>query len=111
MLILTCIQHLIWTHLQRVILFRKYVRADKDHNGVNSDTSGVVNSTLISIHRSMIVEDGYRQLSQLSNRALKGVIRVKFINEQVSESSHIQLLAPFVILGFGRGRNRSRRCV
>jgi hypothetical protein len=49
----------------------------------------------------MIVEDGYRQLSQLSNRALKGVIRVKFINEQVSESSHIQLLAPFVILGFG----------
>lgn len=32
--------------------------------------------------RSRIVEDGYRQLALLPPQALKGVIRVRFINEQ-----------------------------
>ena len=32
--------------------------------------------------RSRIVEDGYRQLAMLPPQALKGVIRVRFINEQ-----------------------------
>lgn len=32
--------------------------------------------------RSRIVEDGYRQLALLPAQALKGVIRVRFINEQ-----------------------------
>ena len=31
-----------------------------------------------------VPQDGYRQLAQLPPRALKGVVRVKFINEQVS---------------------------
>lgn len=31
--------------------------------------------------RNRIVEDGYRQLSTLTPQALKGVIRVRFINE------------------------------
>ena len=39
-------------------------------------------STLITVHRSRIVEDGDRQLSVLSGAALKGVIRVKFVNAQ-----------------------------
>ncbi|GIY21740.1 ubiquitin-protein ligase E3B [Caerostris extrusa] len=40
-------------------------------------------STLITVHRSRIVEDGYQQLSMLPPQSLKkGVIRVKFINEQ-----------------------------
>lgn len=28
------------------------------------------------------MQDGYRQLAQLPSRAIKGVIRVRFINEQ-----------------------------
>ena len=32
--------------------------------------------------RCRIVEDGYRQLALLPSQALKGVIRVRFINEQ-----------------------------
>lgn len=39
-------------------------------------------STLITIERSRIVEDGYRQLSLLPPQALKATIRVKFINQQ-----------------------------
>ncbi|PSN54423.1 Ubiquitin-protein ligase E3B [Blattella germanica] len=39
-------------------------------------------STLIAVHRCRIVEDGYRQLALLPPQALKGVIRVRFINEQ-----------------------------
>jgi len=35
-------------------------------------------------------QDGYRQLATLSPAALKGIIRVKFINEQVSPAySHV----------------------
>lgn len=33
------------------------------------------------VYRNRIVEDGYRQLSTLTPQALKGVIRVRFINE------------------------------
>lgn len=33
-------------------------------------------------YRCRIVEDGYRQLALLPPQALKGVIRVRFINEQ-----------------------------
>lgn len=33
-------------------------------------------------YRSRIVEDGYRQLAMLPSQALKGVIRVRFVNEQ-----------------------------
>jgi len=39
-------------------------------------------STLVTIHRARIVEDGYRQLSVLSARDLKSIIRVKFVNAQ-----------------------------
>ena len=35
------------------------------------------------IFRSRLVEDGYRQLSNLSSAAMKGLIRVKFVNLQV----------------------------
>lgn len=33
-------------------------------------------------YRTRIVEDGYRQLAMLPSQALKGVIRVRFVNEQ-----------------------------
>ena len=51
---------------------------------------GIVNSrfdrrpaTYITIHRARILDDGYAQLSLLLMKALKGTIRVKFVNEQV----------------------------
>ena len=33
--------------------------------------------------RNRLVEDGYRQLANLSSTAMKGLIRVKFVNLQV----------------------------
>lgn len=61
-------------HKERVLIFRKYVSRDKTQNCTGP-------STLITIHRSRIVEDGYQQLVRLQPSALKGLIRVKFIND------------------------------
>ncbi|VDM65042.1 unnamed protein product [Strongylus vulgaris] len=59
---------------ERMLLFRKFVSADK----ANIEST----ATLITVARNRLVEDGYRQLSLLSTRALKSTIRVKFINQQ-----------------------------
>ncbi|XP_076453206.1 ubiquitin-protein ligase E3B-like [Babylonia areolata] len=67
---------------ERVMLFRKNVMKEKEALGLTESACASPQSTLITVHRSRIVEDGYRQLAQLPPRALKGVIRVKFINEQ-----------------------------
>ncbi|XP_041348845.1 ubiquitin-protein ligase E3B-like [Gigantopelta aegis] len=75
------VPHIIPFH-ERVVLFRKYVAKERDALGLTEAACTSPQSTLISIHRSRIVEDGYRQLAQLPPRAMKGVIRVKFINEQ-----------------------------
>lgn len=37
---------------------------------------------MVTIHRNRLVEDGYRQLAVSPSQALKGLIRVRFINEQ-----------------------------
>ncbi|RCN43813.1 hypothetical protein ANCCAN_10202 [Ancylostoma caninum] len=52
----------------------KFVTADK----ANIEST----ATLITVARNRLVEDGYRQLSLLSTRALKSTIRVKFVNQQ-----------------------------
>lgn len=69
----------------RVILFRKWAASEKTLNGGSSSSSSLEDipsaSTLITIHRSRIVEDGYAQLATLSSSALKGTIRVRFQNE------------------------------
>ncbi|KAK6741412.1 hypothetical protein RB195_009332 [Necator americanus] len=59
---------------ERMLLFRKFVSADK----ANIEST----ATLITVARNRLVEDGYRQLSMLSTRALKSTIRVKFVNQQ-----------------------------
>lgn len=69
--LLQMIPHII-PHKERVLIFRKFVSMDK---------LVARPSTLISIHRSRIVEDGYQQLARLAPDALKGLIRVKFIND------------------------------
>lgn len=69
-------------HEDRVKLFRKYVHNEKAVLGLTESACASPSSALITIHRDRIVEDGYRQLAILPSRALKGVIRVRFINQQ-----------------------------
>ncbi len=69
-------------HDDRVVLFRRKVAAEKASLGLADQDAAGSNSTLITVHRTRIVEDGDRQLSGLSSTALKGVIRVKFVNVQ-----------------------------
>ena len=86
-------------HQERVILFRKRVQREKMSLGILESETASPQSTLITVHRNRIVEDGYRQLGSLgmtgeqcyffrllynfiSSAALKGVIRVRFVNLQ-----------------------------
>ncbi|XP_034250724.1 ubiquitin-protein ligase E3B [Thrips palmi] len=72
-------------HEERVNLFRKHVANEKAVFGLTESACAISvspQSTLITVHRSRIVEDGYRQLALLPPQSLKGVIRVRFINEQ-----------------------------
>lgn len=69
-------------HEERVQLFRRYVANEKTVLGLTESACVSPQSTLITVHRCRIVEDGYRQLALLPPQALKGVIRVRFINEQ-----------------------------
>ncbi len=64
-------------HVQeRVVLFRKKVQKEKSQLGIlENDSSSSPASTLITVHRSRIVEDGYRQLANISGNGLKGIIR------------------------------------
>ncbi|KRZ11504.1 Ubiquitin-protein ligase E3B, partial [Trichinella zimbabwensis] len=68
-------------HRERIKLFRKYVASEKASLAAARLFEDQM-SVIITIHRARIVEDGFRQLSQLPGRILKGIVRVKFINEQ-----------------------------
>ncbi|GMT19380.1 hypothetical protein PFISCL1PPCAC_10677 [Pristionchus fissidentatus] len=59
---------------ERLLLFRKYI--------TNEKSSVEARPRLITVVRSLIVEDGYRQLSLLSPNELRATIRVKFVNQQ-----------------------------
>lgn len=78
---LKIIKNFIYLIFQRVVLFRKFVRADKSSLYITNSLS-TPRPTIITIHRSHLVEDGYRQLAEVDPKDLKGVIRVKFVNEQ-----------------------------
>lgn len=81
-LLLQKMPHII-PHDDRVKLFRKYVHNEKAVLGLTESACASPSSAaLITIHRDRIVEDGYRQLALLPPHALKGVIRVRFINQQ-----------------------------
>ncbi|XP_037932365.1 ubiquitin-protein ligase E3B [Teleopsis dalmanni] len=69
-------------HEDRVKLFRKFVQNEKAVMGLTESACASPRSALIVIHRERIVEDGYRQLALLRPHSLKGVIRVRFINQQ-----------------------------
>lgn len=79
-LLLQKMPHII-SHQERVSLFRKYVQNEKAVLGL-TDSAYAPSSALVTVHRDRIVEDGYRQLAALPARSLKGIIRVRFINQQ-----------------------------
>ncbi|KAH1003133.1 ubiquitin-protein ligase E3B isoform X1 [Dendroctonus ponderosae] len=79
-LLLQTTPHII-PHEDRVRLFRKYIANERTVLGLTESACAASQSTLITVHRNRIVEDGYRQLTILPPQALKGVIRVRFINE------------------------------
>ena len=80
-LLLSKMPHVI-PHSERVVLFRKHVVNEKAVLGLTESACNSTPTTLIVVHRTRIVEDGYRQLAMLPSQALKGVIRVRFVNEQ-----------------------------
>ena len=81
-LLLRALPHVL-PHQERVLLFRKKVSSEKAGLGIlDTDSSSSPQSTLISVHRNRLVEDGYRQLGGLSSASLKGLVRVRFVNMQ-----------------------------
>ncbi|KAL3269176.1 hypothetical protein HHI36_008261 [Cryptolaemus montrouzieri] len=80
-LLLQTMPHII-PHEDRVRLFRKYITNEKTVLGLTESACACPQPTIITVHRCRIVEDGHRQLAPLPPQALKGVIRVRFINEQ-----------------------------
>ncbi|XP_053625281.1 ubiquitin-protein ligase E3B [Plodia interpunctella] len=68
-------------HGERVRLFRRAVSDEKMVLGL-TERACAGRSTLVTVRRGRLVEDGYRQLAALPSRALKGCVRVRFINEQ-----------------------------
>lgn len=74
---------LIISFLQRLEVFQSLVIEDRAKLGISTSRSERSVTAYIDIHRQRILEDGYRQLSLLRPKSLKGTIRVKFINEQV----------------------------
>ncbi|KAJ8679148.1 hypothetical protein QAD02_014935 [Eretmocerus hayati] len=69
-------------HHERVRIFRRYISDENETLSPPESSNDNLQTTLITVHRSRMIEDGYRQLSMLSPQALKGIIRVRFINEQ-----------------------------
>ena len=77
--ILENIPHII-PHLERVKIFHNWINVDRKSLGIDKEYSRP--SAVVSIHRSRLLEDGYEQLCRYQGMQLKGVIRVKFVNEQ-----------------------------
>ncbi|KAJ8286077.1 hypothetical protein GJAV_G00034290 [Gymnothorax javanicus] len=79
-LLLQYIPHVI-PHKNRVLLFRNIVTKEKETLGLVETSSASPNVTHITIRRSRMLEDGYDQLRRLPVNSIKGVIRVKFVND------------------------------
>ena len=69
--------------IQRLQIFHQNISEDKERLGIVSSRYDRNITTYVTVHRTKILDDGYAQLSLLPMKALKGIIRVKFVNEQV----------------------------
>ncbi|TSO98499.1 Ubiquitin-protein ligase E3B [Bagarius yarrelli] len=67
--------------LRKVLLFRNIVTKEKETLGLVETSSASPHVTHITIRRSRMLEDGYDQLRRLPANSIKGVIRVKFVND------------------------------
>ena len=65
-------------------IFHGRLQEEKQRLGLASTSGHAGPTTYISINRQRILEDGFQQMRQLSALCLKGTIRVKFVNLQVS---------------------------
>ncbi|CAB1453387.1 unnamed protein product [Pleuronectes platessa] len=79
-LLLQYIPHVV-PHKNRVLLFRNIVTKEKESLGLVETSSASPHVTHITIRRSRMLEDGYDQLRRLPPNSIKGVIRVKFVND------------------------------
>ncbi|XP_076126988.1 ubiquitin-protein ligase E3B [Alosa pseudoharengus] len=79
-LLLQYIPHVI-PHKNRVLLFRNIVTKEKETLGLVETSQASPHVTHITIRRSRMLEDGYDQLRRLPVNSIKGVIRVKFVND------------------------------
>ncbi|XP_078410555.1 ubiquitin-protein ligase E3B isoform X1 [Cetorhinus maximus] len=79
-LLLQYIPHTI-PHKNRVLLFRNMVTKEKESLGLVETSSASPHVIHITIRRSRMLEDGYEQLRRLPVNTMKGVIRVKFVND------------------------------
>ncbi|XP_067862150.1 ubiquitin-protein ligase E3B isoform X2 [Heptranchias perlo] len=79
-LLLQYIPHVI-PHKNRVLLFRNMVTKEKESMGLVETSSASPHVIHITIRRSRMLEDGYEQLRRLPVNTMKGVIRVKFVND------------------------------
>ncbi|XP_078277449.1 ubiquitin-protein ligase E3B [Rhinoraja longicauda] len=79
-LLLQYIPHTI-PHKNRVLLFRNMVTKEKGTLGLVETTSASPHVIHVTIRRSRMLEDGYEQLRRLPVNTMKGVIRVKFVND------------------------------
>ncbi|XP_076006802.1 ubiquitin-protein ligase E3B [Genypterus blacodes] len=79
-LLLQYIPHVI-PHKNRVLLFRNIVTKEKESLGLVETSSASPHVTHITIRRSRMLEDGYDHLRRLPVNSIKGVIRVKFVND------------------------------
>ncbi|CAO3577234.1 unnamed protein product [Absidia cylindrospora] len=73
----------------RLHIFRDGIHLDRASNMYTSATQSIF------IRRQHVLEDGFRSLSRLSNEALKGRIRVTFVNELGVEEAGIDQGGPF----------------
>ncbi|XP_047141200.1 ubiquitin-protein ligase E3B isoform X1 [Hydra vulgaris] len=76
--VLKDIPHVI-PHMERMKIFYNWISEDKKSLGIDKECSHP--SALISINRSHLLENGYEQLCRYTGTQLKGIIRVKFVNE------------------------------
>ncbi|XP_059843871.1 ubiquitin-protein ligase E3B isoform X2 [Hypanus sabinus] len=79
-LLLLYIPHTI-PHKNRVLLFRNMVTKEKESLGLVETSSASPHVIHVTIRRSRMLEDGYEQLRRLPVNTMKGVIRVKFVND------------------------------
>ncbi|XP_069788822.1 ubiquitin-protein ligase E3B isoform X2 [Narcine bancroftii] len=79
-LLLQYIPHTI-PHKNRVLLFRNMVTKEKESLGLVETSSASPHVIHVTIRRSRMLEDGYEQLRRLPINTMKGVIRVKFVND------------------------------